>query len=375
MKNFFSWASKYVFLWIFIAVVIFPIGWMTLNSFKTTREIQANPWSLPQELAARKAPLKTASTQLFDGIEALPDTMPQSAAEMREIAALLRSLTLEPVIERHGDQDFTILEAGGAIPTIKLYAPELRDAGTYVGRSDRVALNIENAADTLESGDLQRANSLRGRLDDDIVDLKEDFNELAGLASGKAKQGIFGNYAEAWTTTKIGKAFFNSLFVSALTMIILIPVAAMAAYVLSKYKFRGSNSIFMLFLGGMMFPQFLVIVPLFLQMAKLGLDDNLWGLTIVYIAFSLPFTVFVLTGFFHQLPDELIEASMLDGCSHGRAFWKIMLPLAKPGLVVVTIFDVIGLWNEYNLALAVLIVYWLLKEKIHEAMLAGAVKG
>jgi N-acetylglucosamine transport system permease protein len=198
-------------------------------------------------------------------------------------------------------------------------------------------------------------------------------------------------------------------------MVVLVPISAMAAYVLAKYRFRGSNALFMLFLGGMMFPQFLVIVPLFLQMSALKLDDNLFGLTLVYIAFSLPFTVFVLTGFFHQLPDELAEAAMLDGCGHQATFWRIMWPLAKPGLVVVTIFDVIGLWNEYNLALVlmrtresftlpraldslqltaqylgdtgalmaamvivvlpVLLVYWLLKEKIHEAMLAGAVKG
>lgn len=225
------------------------------------------------------------------------------------------------------------------------------------------------------------------------------------------------NYANAWNgaATNLGRAFFNSLFVALATMVILIPISAMAAYVLAKYAFPGSKAVYASFLAGMMFPQFLVIVPLYLTMVDLSLADTLPGLILVYIAFSLPFTVFVLTGFFHNLPDELGEAAMLDGCSHAKTFWRVMLPLARPGLVVVTIFNLIGLWNEYNLALVlvnseerftlplalaklsntaqytsdwgamfaaivitmgpVLLVYWLLKEKIQEAMLAGAVKG
>ncbi|MCB8932518.1 MAG: carbohydrate ABC transporter permease [Fimbriimonadaceae bacterium] len=225
------------------------------------------------------------------------------------------------------------------------------------------------------------------------------------------------NYANAWNgaSTNLGRAFFNSLFVALATMVVLIPISAMAAYVLAKYAFPGSKAIYASFLAGMMFPQFLVIVPLYLTMVDLSLADTLPGLILVYIAFSLPFTVFVLTGFFHNLPDELGEAAMLDGCGHAKTFWRVMLPLARPGLVVVTIFNLIGLWNEYNLALVlvnseerftlplalaklsntaqytsdwgamfaaivitmgpVLLVYWLLKEKIQEAMLAGAVKG
>lgn len=225
------------------------------------------------------------------------------------------------------------------------------------------------------------------------------------------------NYANAWSSasTNLGRAFFNSLLVAVSTMVVLIPISAMAAYVLAKYAFPGSKAVYASFLAGMMFPQFLVIVPLYLTMVDLDLADTFPGLILVYIAFSLPFTVFVLTGFFHNLPDELGEAAMLDGCGHAKTFWRVMLPLARPGLVVVTIFNLIGLWNEYNLALVlvnsearftlplalaklsntaqytsdwgamfaaivitmgpVLLVYWLLKEKIQEAMLAGAVKG
>ncbi len=223
------------------------------------------------------------------------------------------------------------------------------------------------------------------------------------------------NYANAWEKASIGRYFVNSLIVSLVTIAILIPVGAMAAYVFAKYPFRGSGLLYGAFLGGMMFPQFLTIVPLFMLVSDLGLFDTKTGLTLVYIAFSLPFTVFVLAGFFQTLPKELAEAAMIDGCGHARTFWKVMLPLAKPGLVVVGIFNAIGIWNEYNLALVllssdehftlprgianlvmtqqyqsdwgamfaglvivmvpVLLVYWLFRDRIHETMLAGAVKG
>ncbi|MCW5943018.1 MAG: carbohydrate ABC transporter permease [Fimbriimonadaceae bacterium] len=223
------------------------------------------------------------------------------------------------------------------------------------------------------------------------------------------------NYARAWGEAGIGRAFVNSSFVTVATLVILLPIGAMAAYVLAKYAFPGAKAILGTFLGGMMFPTFLVIVPLFLLMRDLKMLDTMHGLILVYVAYSLPFTVFVLTGFFVNLPDELAEAAMLDGCGHARTFWSVMLPLARPGIIVVGIFNAIGLWNEYGLALVllpsernqtlplgianltmtqqyqsdwgalfaglvivmlpVLVVYGFFREKIHETMLAGAVKG
>jgi len=223
------------------------------------------------------------------------------------------------------------------------------------------------------------------------------------------------NYSNAWNEAGIGKAFLNSLIVTIGTLALLLPIGSMAAYVLACYEFRGRPLIFGAFLGGMMFPNFLVIVPLFFLMRSLHILDTKVGLTIVYVAYSLAFTVFVLTGFFQTLPKELGEAAMMDGAGHAGTFWKVMLPLARTGLVVVGIFNAIGLWNEYGLALVlvpsaenrtlplgianltmtqqyqsdwgalfaglvivmlpVLIVYLIFRDKIHETMLAGAVKG
>lgn len=223
------------------------------------------------------------------------------------------------------------------------------------------------------------------------------------------------NFARAWQEAGIAGYFGNSLIVTGVTLLILLPVGAMAAYIFARYPFRGSSLLFAGFLGGMMFPLFLTIVPLFLLLNQMGLWDSLTGLILVYVAYSLPFTVFVLTGFFQTQPRELLEAAMIDGCGHAQAFRRVMLPLAKPGLVVVGIFNAIGLWNEYPLALVivvseelrtlplglanmmmvehyqsdwaalfaglvivmfpVLLVYWLFRDRIHETMVAGALKG
>ena len=222
------------------------------------------------------------------------------------------------------------------------------------------------------------------------------------------------NYANAWNQGGIGRFFWNSVLITCGTLLILIPSGAMAAYIFARYPFWGSKPLFGGFLGGMMFPHFLVIVPLFFLLKNLNLYDDKFGLVLVYVAYSLSFTVFVLTGFFQSLPEELAEAAMMDGCGHAGTFWKVMLPLAKPGLIVVGVFNAIGLWNEYGLALVlvpsranwtlpkgtadiamtnqysgdwgalfaalvitmipVLIVYWIFRDKIHETMLAGAIK-
>jgi N-acetylglucosamine transport system permease protein len=238
--------------------------------------------------------------------------------------------------------------------------------------------------------------------------------EIFGSPWSLPKHPQWQNYSNAWREGGIGHYFTNSILVTVGTLLFLLPIGAMAAYVFARYPFRGSKALFATFLGGMMFPNFLVIVPLFFLLRDLSLLDTKTGLVIVYVAYSLSFTIFVLTGFFQSLPGELAEAAMIDGCSHAKAFWQVMLPLARPGLLVVGIFNAIGLWNEYVLALVlvpsdenrtlplgianlmmvqhyqsdwgalfaglvivmlpVMAVYAVFKDKIHQTMLAGAIK-
>jgi len=123
----------------------------------------------------------------------------------------------------------------------------------------------------------------------------------------------------------------------------------MAAYVLARFDFPGNRFIYYLFIGGMSFPIMLALVPLFYVVNNMGLLNTIHGLILVYIAYSLPFTVFFLTAFFRTLPTSVAEAAFVDGASHSRTFFQIMLPMAKPGLISVGIFNFLGQWNQYML--------------------------
>ena len=162
------------------------------------------------------------------------------------------------------------------------------------------------------------------------------------------------NFVEAWTEAQIGDFFWNSIFVTISTLMVQLFLGAMASYALAKYRFRGQNLIYYGFLAGLMFPIFLGLVPLFFLVKGLGLLDTYLGIILVYAAFGLPFTVFVLTAFFRTIPTTIMEAGIMDGCGHFTLFLRVMLPLAKPGLTTVGIFTFISIWNEYILALVLL---------------------
>jgi len=162
------------------------------------------------------------------------------------------------------------------------------------------------------------------------------------------------NFVHAWVRAGIGRYFFNSVFVTAVSVTLIILVSAMAAYALTRFSFRGNRIIFYAFLAGLMVPTQLALVPLFFLINAMHLLDTYAGLILVYVAFSLPFTIFVLSGFFRTLPHELAEAAVIDGCTQIQAFWRVMLPLAKPGLITVAIFNFLGIWNEYLFALVLI---------------------
>jgi N-acetylglucosamine transport system permease protein len=162
------------------------------------------------------------------------------------------------------------------------------------------------------------------------------------------------NWVRAWRTAHIGQYFLNSVLVVALSLVITMLFGSMAAYVLARYTFRGSRVVYYLFVGGMMFPVFLALVPLFFVVRNLGLLGTLPGLSIVYAAYSLPFTVFFLTAFFRTLPTSVGEAALIDGVSHFGLFFRVMLPMARPGLVSVGIFNFLFHWNQYVLPIVLM---------------------
>jgi len=157
------------------------------------------------------------------------------------------------------------------------------------------------------------------------------------------------NWSRAWGKAHVGRYFLNSVLVVSLSTFGTMLLGSMAAYVLARYKFWGNRLIYYLFVSGLAFPVFLALVPLFFVVRNLGLLNTYQGLILVYIAYSLPFTVFFLSAFFKTLPSSVAEAAMIDGASHSRLFFTIMLPMARPGMVSVAIFNIIGQWAQYLL--------------------------
>ncbi len=157
------------------------------------------------------------------------------------------------------------------------------------------------------------------------------------------------NFVRAWQEARIGDFFLNSVLVTGGSVTLTLLVGSMLAYVLGRFEFPGRKFIQALFLVGLMFPVFLALVPLFFVARDLNLLNTLHGLVIIYASFALPFAVFFLTGFFRSLPTELAEAAILDGASHYRVFFEIMLPLAKPGLSAAGIFIFLSHWNQFIL--------------------------
>jgi len=160
------------------------------------------------------------------------------------------------------------------------------------------------------------------------------------------------NYRTAWNDEKFGSYFVNTIIVVGSALVLVMLLGAMCAYVLARFKFPFNRVVYYLMLACLTFPIFLAIVPLFQLMQTFKLRGTLPGLILVYVAFALPFTVFFLYPFFRRLPDEIGEAAAVDGAGEWRTFFQVMLPMAKPGLASVAIFNFLGLWNQFLLPVA-----------------------
>jgi ABC-type glycerol-3-phosphate transport system permease component len=161
----------------------------------------------------------------------------------------------------------------------------------------------------------------------------------------------FVNYEKVWSVSKLGDNFLNSLLIVGASVIVILAVSAPAAYILSRAQFKGRGLLTMVYIAGIGIPYPLLFIPLFAMLAGMRLINQIPGLILVYVSLSIPFTVYILTGFFASLPQELEDAAVIDGCSDTQVFRHVMLPLASPGLITAAIFNFIGLWNEFQLAL------------------------
>ncbi|GIJ27215.1 sugar ABC transporter permease [Micromonospora qiuiae] len=163
------------------------------------------------------------------------------------------------------------------------------------------------------------------------------------------------NFVRAWTEGHIGSFFLNTVLVLAGSVFLTMLLGSMAAYVLARYDFPGNRLIYYMFLSGLTLPIYLAAVPLFKGVYNMGVTLPFLGpnkhlmLILVYVAWSLAFTVFFMHSFFRTLPTAIAEAGMVDGASHSRLFFSVMLPMAKPGLISIGIFNVLGQWNQWYL--------------------------
>lgn len=161
----------------------------------------------------------------------------------------------------------------------------------------------------------------------------------------------FENYSNAWNSQKVNIFFMNSLIYTAISCTIIILVAAPAAYALSRFRFRGNMFLQNLFATALGIPVIMIVMPLFSVITSLDLTNTRGLIIFLYIAMNVPFTLFFLLSFFKNLSFTFEEAAAIDGCSPMSTFWRIMLPLAQPGIMTVTIFNFITIWNEFFMSM------------------------
>lgn len=178
----------------------------------------------------------------------------------------------------------------------------------------------------------------------------EVFAEPLGLPAPPTLEG----YGRAWDQASFDVYFTNSVLVTVGAVALCTAVSVLAAYPLGRYLFRGSRALSIYFLSGLMLPFRLAILPIFYLLASIGLVDSRLGLMLVYAASGVPFSVFILTAFFRQLPRELEEAARMDGAGEFSIFGRIMLPLVRPAVATVVVFQFVPLWNDFFFPLVLL---------------------
>lgn len=197
-----------------------------------------------------------------------------------------------------------------------------------------------------------------------LASIKEN-SEFYGNPWTLPKGIYFQNFIDAFQKAKMGEYFFNSVFVTLMALAILLVVALPAAYVLARYRFFGSKVINVLFMGGLFINVNYIVVPIFLMFVDADkylkhltgsgfFLNNLFVVALVYAATALPFTIYLLSGFFVAIPRDYEEAAYMDGSSYFRTMVQIMMPMALPSIITVILFNFLSFWNEYIISMTLL---------------------
>lgn len=230
---------------------------------------------------------------------------------------------------------------------------------------------------------------------------------------GLPRYWLWENYATALNDGGILRYFINSIIYTGLTVIIVGVLTSMSAYAIARMKWKSKDLVFSIFTLGIMIPTQAALLPLFQVIDKLGLKGGYLGLLIPYVAFGIPMSVMIITGFYKGIPREMEEAAYIDGCGVFKCFVTIMLPMIRPALATASIFTFLGAWNELMFAntlidsdlyrtlpvgimsfagqyttnwgligagmviatLPTILIYFMLSNQVQQSLIAGAVKG
>ena len=230
---------------------------------------------------------------------------------------------------------------------------------------------------------------------------------------GPPKVWVFSNYLKAWKGSKIDIYMMNSIFVTAMTIGITIITVTPISFVLARFKFKINRFVYYIAIAGMMIPIHSTIIPIYMMVGEMNWNNNLTVLSIIYAAFRIPISIFILESFMHGIPKELEECAFIDGCTTWKLFTRIVVPLSKDGIITIAVLAVLACWNELLVSMLLLskpelktlpiglmgfitefnseytqlaagimiaiipsiLFYIFAQEKIEKGMIAGAVKG
>lgn len=246
-----------------------------------------------------------------------------------------------------------------------------------------------------------------------LTGFKQKLEVIMGSAFDFPQTFFTENYVSIITDPSFWNYFKNSVIVIAFALFFLLMFCSFAAYPLSRFKFKLRNLIYMIIVASMSIPIHVTMIPVFQMAVKTGLYDSIWVLIPTAVAFALPMSVFIMTGFMEGIPKELEEAADIDGCGRYGRFFKVIFPLSTPGLSTLAIYNGVNIWNEFIFAftltqseknrtlplalwnyqgqyssntamimacltlsaLPMIILFIILQDKLVKGMMAGAVKG
>ena len=197
-----------------------------------------------------------------------------------------------------------------------------------------------------------------------LASVKEN-SEFYGNPWTLPKGFYYQNFIDAFSKAKMGDYFLNSIMVTVLALLILLVVALPSAYVLARYKFKGRKFLNIMFMGGLFINVNYIVVPIFLMLVDgdkllkqwIGAGffiNNRFMVALIYAATALPFTIYLLSGFFVSIPKDYEEAAFVDGSGYFHTMVKIMMPMARPSIITIILFNFLSFWNEYIISMTLL---------------------